>query len=123
LIFKNGKKSKIQKFILLVFLNIKLKGLNPGFIFIKAIYNATPTVTLKRKKVKGKIINIPKLISKKQKSSIGIKWIIKSALGKKAKFNENLANEFIETANFKSSSYKKKIEISKFLETTIIQRL
>ena len=123
LLFKNGKKSKIQKFILNLFLNIKLKGFNPNFIFIKAINNAIPIINLKQKRVKGKVVKVPKFISKNQRSSISIKWIINNAINKKIKFNESLSMEFIDTANFNSSSYKKKIEISKFLESIIIKKL
>ncbi len=121
LIFKDGKKSKVQKLLIKFFIDIRSIGINPGFIFIKALSNAMPVVGIKKKKLKGKIVNIPKFISKQQKSAIGLKWIIQNALKKKNKFNNNLAKEFIETADFKSISYKKKLEISIFLEKNIIQ--
>jgi len=119
LLIKKGKKSKIQVFIFRCFLYIKIIGKNPGFVFIKALANVTPIVGIKNKKVKGKMVNIPNLISKKQKNAMGIKWILKSTLEKKNKFCKNLAYELIETAEFRSSSYKKKLEISLFLENNI----
>lgn len=99
-LIKNGKKLKAWK-ILFKFLKFFHDKYNlPGMLFlIHSILILEPKIWIKKKKIAGKIYEIPIFISSKWSKTIAVRWLILAAKKwKKSNFSESLANEVWDVA-------------------------
>lgn len=88
---------------------------SPYIIFVRAVLNAAPSVSLQSKRVGGVIYRLPKLIRSEAKSySMVIRWIVKnSRLRKEKGLETRLANEIYDTYKGRGTTIRKKLEIYK----------
>ncbi|QSW37986.1 30S ribosomal protein S7 [Candidatus Vidania fulgoroideae] len=91
--------------------------INPLIIFEKAIYNAKPSIELKKKKVGGSNYKIPVKITNDRGIYISISWIRYFAIKRKEKkFYISLFKEIIDTYNGNSGPISNKIELYKLAD-------
>ncbi|KAG5517993.1 hypothetical protein PMAC_000448 [Pneumocystis sp. 'macacae'] len=115
IIMKKGKKTKAQKQLENVFINIKEKtNTNPHFIFSKAIEKASPLIKLVSAKRGSKSIKIPIPLNKHQQHRKAIVWIIEASNKRHNRsFSERLAQELIAVVDGTSSVFQKKEQLHK----------
>ena len=105
ILVKNGKKLKARKLFFNFLLYFQKKYNLPGLIFfIHAILILEPKVWLKKKKIAGKIYEIPIYISSRRSKSIAIWWLLLAAKKKKTNLAEGLATEVLNVAFSKGLS-------------------
>ena len=113
---RNGKKLKAWK-LFIRFLKIFQRKYNlPGLLFfIHAVLLIEPKIWIKKKKIAGKIYEIPIYISSKWSKSIAVRWLISAAKKwKKSNFADSLAKE-VWDASFSrglANSYKEQIHLT-----------
>lgn len=115
LILKNGKLSKINLILDRVYLALTPKFVkkNPLLIFHKAVSNVMPLFLVKHKKIGKRIIVTPSfIISNYFRQSLGIKWIVESALNRGGSFYDNLILEVLEAYNEKGSVKKRQKDLN-----------
>jgi ribosomal protein S7 len=122
-IIKKGKKYTLEnifrKGILFWIQNIKDKNFN--LTFNKAFSNTTPLVSFKTKRKGSKNINIPIKISENKSNFLAANWILKNALLKKKRnLYESIIEELRESSLKKGSSVKKRLELYKLTEDSLI---
>ncbi len=86
-------------------------------IFDKAMENVRPAVEVKSRRVGGATYQVPVEVNSKRQQSLALRWLIDYS----RKRNERgmayrLAGEFMDAANEKGSSYKKKEDTYKMAE-------
>ncbi|HRF57257.1 MAG TPA: 30S ribosomal protein S7 [Campylobacterales bacterium] len=86
-------------------------------IFDKAMENVRPAVEVKSRRVGGATYQVPVEVNPKRQQSLALRWLIDYS----RKRNERgmayrLAGEFMDAANEKGSSYKKKEDTYKMAE-------
>ncbi len=73
------------------------KDTEPVEVFEKAINNAKPMIEVRSKRVGGSSYQVPMQVSSRRQQSLGFRWIIQSARGKKGKpMCQRLAAELID---------------------------
>lgn len=118
-LMRQGKKSIAEKILNNVFRNLKqITDKDPLTVFIQAIENAKPLVTLKAIRIGGTSYQIPMEIEPKKQLSQAIKLIISSARTRSGnKIDSKLTNEILDCYNNQGISIKKKEEIHKSAES------
>lgn len=113
LILKKGKLFKVDNLLDNVYLLLsKELGEEPINILNKAIYNIMPIFLLEQKKIGKKVVVRPFFISSDYlRESLGMKWIIDSALKKKGDFVTNLYLEILDAFYDKGITKKKQQDI------------
>jgi small subunit ribosomal protein S7 len=117
-ILLNGKKSLSQNIIYEVLKKIqKSSKQDPIEVLKKSVYNATPVVEIKSRRIGGAIYQVPIEVKKERGSSLALKFIIKSARNRPGKnMVSKLENEIMDAYNNIGNSVKKKDEIHKMAE-------
>ena len=115
----DGKKSIAEKILFNVFKNIKhITQKDPYFIFLDAVENAKPFVSLKSIRIGGTSYQVPVETSLKKQLSLAIKFIINSARSRNGyKMEDKLTNEILDCYNNQGISIKKKEDIHKSAES------
>jgi small subunit ribosomal protein S7 len=116
----NGKKAVAYKILKRSIIkareNLKLKG--DATLFINAVYNASPDIEIKTKKIGTNLYQIPRPITNSKKINLGIKNILQASdMRKEYTMTERLTGELIEAYNNKGLAVKKKEEIHKLAES------
>src|SRR5215475_8655936 len=105
-----GKKSTAQG-ILYGALDIveKKTADDPIKLFKKAVENVKPVLEVKSRRVGGSTYQVPVEVGNNRRTSLSIRWILlySRARGEKS-MEEKLAGEFIDAANNRGNSIKKK---------------
>ncbi|MBW2568823.1 MAG: 30S ribosomal protein S7 [Deltaproteobacteria bacterium] len=117
-IMRDGKKSLAES-ILYDSFNIIGKKTNedPLKIFEKAIDNVKPLIEVKSRRVGGSTYQVPTEIRLSRRTALGIRWIIGYARKRPEKSMANkLAGEFLDAANRKGASVKKKEDTHKMAD-------
>ena len=113
-----GKKSTAQS-ILYRALNIveKKTSDDPVKLFKKAIENVKPVLEVKSRRVGGSTYQVPVEVGTNRRTSLSIRWILtySRARGEKS-MEEKLAGEFIDAANNRGNSIKKKEDTHRMAE-------
>jgi len=120
LIMVKGKKNVAQR-ILDKTLKKGAKNLameNPSLLLSKAVFNASPDLEIKTKKIGTNIYHIPKSITTEKKIKLGIRNILDAAkIRKEHTMVDRLAAELIDSFNYKGGAIKKKEEMHKIAES------
>tara|TARA_B100000073_G_C23591633_1_gene516565 strand:+ start:367 stop:837 length:471 start_codon:yes stop_codon:yes gene_type:complete len=114
-----GKKSTAFKIFYdsLDLISEKTKDQDGFAVWKKALDNVMPDVEVKSRRIGGATFQIPTPVSEKRKLSLGTKWIIKHARGRKGKhMKTKLADELIAASNEEGSAFKKKVDTHKMAE-------
>ena len=86
-------------------------------MLLTAIYNVSPTVEIKAKRIGSSIYQIPQGLTFKKRLSTGIKLLIKETrLRKEYKMVDRLSNELIDAFNMRGVSIKQRDDIHKQAE-------
>jgi len=118
-LMKNGKKSVAEKIFYgsLGIIEKQLKVDMPLDTFKKAIFNTSPNLEVKSKRIGGATYQVPMEVSERRKQALAMRWILTYARSKKGKsMSHRLAQEIIAASNNEGSSIKKKEDTHKMAE-------
>jgi len=117
-IMRKGKKSLAESILYEAFDIVEEKTKeSPIKIFEKAIENVKPIIEVKSRRVGGSTYQVPTEIRPFRRTALGIRWIIQYAHQRSEKnMASKLAGEFIDAANERSASVKKKEDTHKMAE-------
>jgi len=117
-IMRDGKKSLAESILYDSFDIIgKKTNEDPLKIFEKAIDNVKPLIEVKSRRVGGSTYQVPTEIRLSRRTALGIRWIIGYARKRPEKSMANkLAGEFLDAANRKGASVKKKEDTHKMAD-------
>ncbi len=90
---------------------------NPLEVFNQAVENATPILEVKPRRVGGATYQIPVEVRPERRTSLAIRWLIRSAQSRKGRpLAERLADELMDAARSTGSTVKKKEDTHKMAE-------
>ena len=118
IIMRDGKKSLAEKIFYDAFDIVESRTKEePLKIFDKAVENVRPLIEVKSRRVGGSTYQIPTEIRPSRRVALGIRWIITySAKRPEKTMAEKLAGEFIDAANNRGTSVKKREDTHKMAE-------
>lgn len=118
-LMKKGKKTLAHKIVNKTILEIEKKTQkDPVQIIEQAIYNATPAIEIKARRIGGAVYSIPIELSSDRGISIAIRWILQSCNYQSGKpYYIKLANEFIDASKKIGSAIRKREEAHKIAES------
>ncbi len=117
-IMRKGKKSVAQKVVYDAFDIIKEKTKqDPRHIFNKALKKVSPLLEVRGRRIGGANYQIPYQVRGERRFTLGCRWIIEAAQGRKGKpMRIKLADEILAAAEGEGSSVKKRETIHKMAE-------
>ncbi|MFC1505388.1 30S ribosomal protein S7 [Thermodesulfobacteriota bacterium] len=117
-IMRDGKKSVAESVLYGAFDIIEGKtGEVPVKIFEQAVENVRPLIEVKSRRVGGSTYQVPTEIRPSRRTALAIRWIISYARGRSEKGMANkLAGEFMDAANGRGATVKKKEDTHKMAE-------
>lgn len=117
-LMKQGKKSIAENILYRSLDIIKDKsGKDPLPVFKRALDNVKPLLEVKSRRVGGSNYQIPVEIRPERRSSLAMRWIIESSVGRSGKtMFEKLAYEIIDASNNIGGAIKKKEDIHRMAE-------
>ncbi|UCF31202.1 MAG: 30S ribosomal protein S7 [bacterium] len=90
---------------------------DPLSVFRKAVENTKPILEVKSRRVGGATYQVPVEVRYDRKQALAIRWLITHARGRTERtMVERLANEFIDAANNRGASIKKKDDVHRMAE-------
>ncbi|GAB4404391.1 MAG: 30S ribosomal protein S7 [Bacteriovoracaceae bacterium] len=113
-----GKKSTAEKIFYGALEIIEQKsGEEPLKLFKKALSNVKPAVEVKSRRIGGATYQIPVEVRPNRRQSLAIRWLRDYARERSGRnMSEKLAEEFIDAANGRGGSVKKKEDVYKMAE-------
>lgn len=118
-IMERGKKSLAQRIVYGAFekASEKLEKGNPIDILTGALENARPRIEVKSRRVGGATYQVPVEISFERQESLGIRWLVDAAYGRKGTpMRDALAAEIVDAYNNTGSVVKKKDDTHKMAQ-------
>ena len=117
-LLKEGKKSLAQKILYQAMEIIQERTeMDPLNVIEKAVYNVTPLVEVKSKRVGGSTYQVPLEVRTYRGINLALRWIVKFAKQRPGKnMRTKLANELIDASNQTGASIRKKEETHKMAE-------
>ena len=117
-IMRDGKKSVAESILYGALDIIEGKtGETPLKVFEQAAENVRPLIEVKSRRVGGSTYQVPTEIRPSRRTALAIRWIISFANSRSEKGMANkLAGEFLDAANGRGSSVKKKEDTHKMAE-------
>jgi len=117
-IMLDGKKSAAEGIVYGAFdIIVERSGEEPLEIFKKAIDNVRPMIEVKSRRVGGSTYQVPIEVRSERRNALAIRWIVSYARGRGEKtMQERLAGEFLDAANNRGASVKKKEDTHRMAE-------
>lgn len=117
-IMLDGKKSAAEGIVYGAFdIIVERSGEEPLEIFKKAIDNVRPMIEVKSRRVGGSTYQVPIEVRHERRNALAIRWIVSYARGRGEKtMQERLAGEFLDAANNRGASVKKKEDTHRMAE-------
>jgi len=117
-LMRNGKKSLAEKLLYDTFdIMEKRAKEDPLKLFKKAVENVKPQLEVKSRRVGGSTYQVPVEVRHERKISLAIRWLINYSKSRSEHGMMNqLAAEFLDAANNRGSSIKKKEDTHKMAE-------
>jgi small subunit ribosomal protein S7 len=114
----SGKKSTAEQIVYGAFELIQQRsGDEPLDVFKKALDNVRPVVEVKSRRVGGATYQVPVEIRTERRNALAIRWLISHARKRNEKtMRECLAAEFLDAANNRGASVKKKEDTHRMAE-------
>jgi small subunit ribosomal protein S7 len=114
-ILKSGKKSIAQTIVYKSFKIIKTTtGKSPIVMFERAVKNVTPRFTLKLRKTRARVKQVPTELRSYRGVNLSLKWIAKAANKRSGRsMADNLAQEIIAAAKCRGASFQEKVKLHK----------
>ena len=89
----------------------------PLEIFKKAVDNVRPVLEVKSRRVGGSTYQVPVEVRPERRNALAIRWIVNYSRGRGEKtMQERLAGEFLDAANNRGASVKKKEDTHRMAE-------
>jgi len=117
-LLKKGKKSVAESILYGAFdvIEEKMKE-EPLVVFERALENVKPVLEVKSRRVGGATYQVPTEVPAGRRIALAIRWLIGNANGRAGKsMKEKLAAEFIDAANNRGGSVKKREDTHKMAE-------
>lgn len=117
-IMLDGKKSTAESIFYGAFNIIKEKsGGNPLEVFEKAMDNVKPALEVKSRRVGGSTYQVPTEVRSSRRTALAMRWLITFSRKRSEKsMAEKLAAEFMDAANNRGSTVKKREDTHKMAE-------
>ncbi len=117
-IMLDGKKSTAEKIMYSAMDIIGSRGEKTGIeTFNEAIDNIKPVIEVKSRRVGGATYQVPVEVRPVRQLSLAIRWLVDAARKRNERtMAERLANELMDAATEKGSSFKKKDDVYKMAE-------
>ena len=117
-VMRDGKKSTAEALLYDAFEIMKKKVKeSPVKLFEQAVDNVRPLIEVKSRRVGGSTYQVPTEIRPSRRTALGIRWIIGYARQRPEKgMAKKLAAEFMDAANNRGASVKKKEDTHKMAE-------
>ena len=114
----HGKKSIAQRLLYDALAMVAEKTqADPVDIIQKAIDNASPRIEVRSRRVGGATYQVPREVLKRRSQSLGIRWIVDAARGKRGKpMARRLAEELFDAFNGQGSAVTKRENVHKMAE-------
>jgi small subunit ribosomal protein S7 len=113
----HGKKAAAEKQFYGAMDNIAAQGLDPLATFKEAVENAKPILEVKSRRVGGSNYQVPVEVRPARRQALAIKWIIEFARERSGgSMHEKLAAEFIDCANKRGATMKRREDVHKMAE-------
>ncbi len=114
-VMRKGKKDTARKIVYKVFDKIAEKEKkDPTEVFDNAIYNVSPNMEVRPKRVGGATYQVPMKVNKKRAVSLSMRWIVQAARSKKGKaMHEKLFEEILNASKNEGEAVKKKENMHK----------
>ncbi|SME87923.1 30S ribosomal protein S7 [Pseudobacteriovorax antillogorgiicola] len=114
---KHGKKSAAEKAFYGAMEEIEGQGLEPIETFKNAVENSKPLLEVKSRRVGGSNYQVPIEIRPERRQALAIRWLIDFARKRGGKsMKERLAAEFVDAANKRGATIKKREDVHKMAE-------
>ncbi|OHB27546.1 MAG: 30S ribosomal protein S7 [Desulfuromonadaceae bacterium GWC2_58_13] len=117
-IMLDGKKSVAERIVYgALDLVVARTGEDPLEVFKKAVENVRPLLEVKSRRVGGSTYQVPIEVRADRRNALAMRWIsgYASARGEKT-MQERLAGEFLDAANNRGASVKKKEDVHRMAE-------
>ena len=117
-IMRDGKKSVAESIIYVAFGIIEDKtGKPPLQLFEQAVDNTRPMIEVKSRRVGGSTYQVPTEVRPSRRTALAIRWLINFARSRSEKgMAQKLAGEFLDAANNRGASVKKKEDTHKMAD-------
>ncbi|BCR04038.1 30S ribosomal protein S7 [Desulfuromonas versatilis] len=117
-IMVDGKKSVAESIVYGAFdIIAKRSGDEPLEVFKKAVDNVRPMLEVKSRRVGGSTYQVPVEVRAERRNALAIRWIVSYSRGRGEKtMQERLAGEFLDAANNRGASVKKKEDTHRMAE-------
>ena len=117
-VMQRGKKGLADRILYGAFDIIEQRtGRNPVEVFEQAVYNATPVLEVKPRRVGGATYQVPVQIEGRRRQSLAIRWLIQSAKARSGKsMQEKLAAELMDAANGVGATIKRREDTHRMAE-------
>ncbi len=117
-LLKEGKKSTAESILYGAFDIIERKAKeSPVELFERAVSNVKPVIEVKSRRVGGSTYQVPTEVATSRRVALAIRWIISNAKDRAEKtMREKLAGEFMDAANNRGGSIKKRESVHKMAE-------
>ena len=114
-IMRDGEKDTAKKIVYKAFEKIAEKEKkDPAEVFDSAIYNVSPGMEVRPKRVGGATYQVPMKVNKKRAVSLAMRWIIETARNKKGRpMHEKLFEEILNASKNEGEAVKKKENMHK----------
>ena len=117
-LLKKGKKSVAESILYGAFDIIEKKAKeSPVELFERAVNNVKPVIEVKSRRVGGSTYQVPTEVASSRRVALAIRLIISNATDRSEKtMREKLAGEFMDAANNRGGSIKKRESVHKMAE-------
>jgi len=117
-LMKKGKRSTAEGILYGAFNVIEKRAKEaPLTVFEKAVENVKPLIEVRSRRVGGATYQVPTEVAPSRKLALAMRWLILHSRARSEKMlKEKLAGEFIDAANNRGASVKKKEDVHKMAE-------
>ena len=117
-IMERGKKGLAERIMYGALETIQDRtGRAPMEVFEQAVYNATPVLEVKPRRVGGATYQVPVQIEGQRRQSLAIRWLLTSARNRNGRsMQEKLANELLDAFNGTGATIKRREDTHRMAE-------
>ena len=117
-VMERGKKGLAERIVYGAFETLQARtGRAPVEVFEQALYNATPVLEVKPRRVGGATYQVPVQIEGARRQSLAMRWLLTSARNRNGKsMQEKLANELMDAFNGTGATIKRREDTHRMAE-------
>jgi len=117
-VMERGKKGLAERIVYGAMETIQTRtGREPLEVFEQALYNATPLLEVKARRVGGTTYQVPVQIEGSRRQSLAMRWLLMSARGRPGKsMEEKLASELLDAFNGVGATIKRREDTHRMAE-------